>query len=109
MALRQRRGALEIPRQAPQRVGFATRAARADLYGDAFNEAVLMRPGNTMVESLARFDDTIVDGTVNGTGRASLGISGTFRRLQTGYVRSYALSILAGAVILVLTPVAVNL
>ena len=31
------------------------------------------------------------------------------RRLQSGYVRSYALSVLGGALILVLTLVAVNL
>jgi NADH-quinone oxidoreductase subunit L len=99
----------DIPREAPQRVSFATRAARADLYGDAVNEAVLMRPGNTFVESLARFDDTVVDGAVDGTGRASLGMSGTFRRIQTGYVRSYALSLLLGAVIVVATMLAVSL
>jgi len=28
-------------------------------------------------------------------------MSGTFRRLQTGYVRSYALAVLGGAVIVV--------
>src|SRR5690349_14484922 len=56
----------DIPREAPAKVSFATRAARADLYGDAFNEAVLMRPGNTFVEGLAHFDDTYVDGLVDG-------------------------------------------
>ena len=39
----------------------------------------------------------VVDGVVDGTGRAAMGMSGAFRRLQTGYVRSYALSVLAGA------------
>lgn len=99
----------DIPREAPQKVSFATRAARADLYGDAFNEAVLMRPGNTMVEGLARFDDQLVDGVVDGTGKASLGMSTTFRRIQTGYVRSYALSVLLGAVLVLGALLAVNL
>jgi NADH-quinone oxidoreductase subunit L len=98
-----------IPRQAPQKVNFATRAARADLYGDAFNEAVLMRPGNTMVESLKHFDDTYVDGVVDGTGSSALGMSGTFRRIQTGYVRSYALSLLLGAALVLGALLAVNL
>ena len=35
-------------------------------------------------------------------------MSGTFRRIQTGYVRCYALSVLAGAVIVVLALLAVN-
>jgi NADH-quinone oxidoreductase subunit L len=99
----------DIPREAPQRVGFVTRAARADLYGDAFNETVLMRPGNTMVESMARFDDRVVDGTVNGTGGAAMGMSGAFRRVQTGYVRSYALSLLLGAALVVAAMLAVTL
>ena len=99
----------DIPRVAPVKVGFATRAARADLYGDAFNEAVLMRPGNTMVESMARFDDRFVDGTVDGTGSAAMGMSGSFRRIQTGYVRSYALSVLLGAVLVVAAMLAVTL
>ncbi len=99
----------DIPREAPRDVSFATRAARADLYGDAFNEAVLMRPGNTLVESMASFDDKIVDGFVDGTGSASLGMSGTFRRMQTGYVRSYALSVLIGAALVVAAMLAVML
>jgi NADH-quinone oxidoreductase subunit L len=99
----------DIPREAPQKVSFLTRAARADLYGDAANEALLMRPGNTMVESLVTFDDKGVDGVVDGTGAAAMGMSGTFRRVQTGYVRSYALSVLAGATLVVLALLAVNL
>jgi NADH-quinone oxidoreductase subunit L len=97
----------DIPREAPKRVSFATRAARADLYGDAFNETVLMRPGNTMVESMSRFDDKVVNGFVDGTGGAAMGMSGTFRRVQTGYVRSYALSLLLGAALVVAVMLAV--
>jgi NADH-quinone oxidoreductase subunit L len=99
----------DIPREAPQEVSFVTRAARRDLYGDALNESLLMAPGNTMVESLVTFDDTIVDGAANGSGAGALGFSGVARRLQTGYVRSYALSLLAGALIVVLALLAVNL
>ena len=98
----------DVPRVAPQKVSVVTRAARADLYGDAVNEALLMRPGDRLVESLVVFDDQVVDGTVNGTGGAALGMSGTFRKVQSGYVRSYALSVLAGALLVVLALLAVN-
>jgi NADH-quinone oxidoreductase subunit L len=101
-------GRRPVPREAPQRVSVMTRAARADLYGDAFNEAVFMRPGDTLVESLVTFDDDVVDGAVDGTGAAGIGMSATFRRLQTGYVRSYALSILLGALVLVAALLAVS-
>jgi NADH-quinone oxidoreductase subunit L len=99
----------DIPREAPRNVGFATRAARNDLYGDRFNEAVLMRPGNTMVESLVAFDDGGVDRVADGSGTAAMGMSGAFARIQTGYVRSYALSVLVGALLVVLALLAVNL
>ncbi len=99
----------DIPRTAPQRVSFITRAARNDLYGDRFNEAVLMRPGDRMVDGLVTFDDRGVDGVVDGTGTAAMGMSGAFARIQTGYVRSYALSVLLGALIVILALLAVNL
>src|SRR3954452_21505036 len=38
-------GRHDVPRAAPSKVSFLTRAARADLYGDAINETLLMRPG----------------------------------------------------------------
>jgi NADH-quinone oxidoreductase subunit L len=36
-------------------------------------------------------------------------MSATFRRIQTGFVRSYALSVLGGAVLVVLALLAVSL
>ena len=102
-------GRNEVPRTAPANVSFVTRAARADLYGDALNEELLMRPGERLVTGLVDFDDHGVDGVVDGTGRAFAGMSGTFRRLQNGYVRSYALSVLSGALVVVVAVLAVNL
>jgi NADH-quinone oxidoreductase subunit L len=78
-----------------------TRAARADLYGDAFNESVLMRPGQWLTRLSVYFDSRGVDGLVNGLAAIIGGTSGRMRRLQNGFVRSYALSMLIGAVLLV--------
>ncbi len=102
-------GRRSVPREAPQRVSVVTRAARADLYGDAINEALFMRPGDALVDSMVTFDDGVVDGAVDGTGAAGVGMSAAFRRLQTGYVRSYALSILLGALVVVAALLAVSL
>jgi NADH-quinone oxidoreductase subunit L len=102
-------GRKEVPRTAPTQVSVFTRAARADLYGDAINEGLLMRPGDRFVTGLVGFDDHVVDGVVDGTGGAVGGMSGTFRRVQTGFVRSYALSVLGGALVVVLALLAVNL
>jgi NADH-quinone oxidoreductase subunit L len=56
--------------------------------------------------ALSRFaasaiDQGVIDGAVNLTGRAVLGWAAGFRRLQTGYIVNYALTMLAGAVVLV--------
>jgi NADH-quinone oxidoreductase subunit L len=74
-----------------------TVATRRNLYADAFNETVLMRPGQWLVRGLVYFDNRGVDGIVNSLAAGLGGGSGRLRRIQTGFVRSYALSMLAGA------------
>jgi len=101
-------GTRPVPAVAP-RGSVLTRAARADLYGDAFNEAVFMRPGQYLTRSLVYFDNRGIDGMVNGIAALIGGTSGRVRRIQTGFVRSYALAFLGGAVIVVLGILAVNL
>jgi NADH-quinone oxidoreductase subunit L len=80
---------------------FPVTAARRDLYGDAFNESVLMRPGQWLTRLSVYFDNRGVDGLVNTLAAAVGGTSGRMRRIQTGFVRSYALSMFVGAVLLV--------
>jgi NADH-quinone oxidoreductase subunit L len=102
-------GKPDVPREAPANVSVFTRAARADLYGDALNETLFMRPGDRFVTELTEFDDRGVDGAVDGTAAAFAGMSGRMRRWQTGFVRSYALSLLAGAVLVLAVLLVVNL
>jgi len=85
------------------------RAARANLYGDAFNEAVFELPGRYLTRALVYLDSKGVDGLVNGLAATIGGGSGRLRRLQTGFVRSYALTILTGALVLVAALMAVRL
>ena len=93
-------GTRPIPRDAP-RGSVLTRAARADLYGDAANEALLMRPGQYATRTLVYVDNEGVDGAVRGVAALVGGTSGRVRRLQTGFVRSYALSMLGGGALVV--------
>jgi NADH-quinone oxidoreductase subunit L len=102
-------GRRDVPRQAPKDVSFAVRAARADLYGDAINDGLVVRPGRGLVDGLTTFDRVGVDGVVEGGSAAVGGISGVLRRSQNGFVRSYALSLLGGALLVVLALLAVNL
>ena len=88
-----------VPERAPRSRSPFTLAGRRDLYGDAFNEAVFMRPGQRLTAGLARLDRSGVDGTVNGTGAVISGFSTRLRRVQNGFVRSYALTMTAGVAV----------
>jgi NADH-quinone oxidoreductase subunit L len=104
-------GAVVAFRQVPeyQPAGNAiTVAARRNLWADAFNEAVLMRPGQWLSRALVYLDNRGVDGAVNGLGASVGGGSSRLKRIQTGFVRSYALSMLAGSVAVVAVLLAVR-
>lgn len=87
----------EVPQTAPLDVSGLTVAARRDLYGDALNEVVFMRPGQQFTGALVAFDDKAVEGSVGGMAAGVGRISDGLRALQTGFARSYALAMLAGA------------
>ena len=102
-------GKREVPLTAPRDVSFATRAARADLYGDAINEGLVVRPGRRLVGALTTADRAGVDRTFVGGSAGFAALGGVLRRTQNGFVRSYALSVLGGALLVVLALLAVNL
>jgi NADH-quinone oxidoreductase subunit L len=58
-------------------------------------------PGKAAFNALALFDAKVVDGAVNGAGIVTRSTSGVVRKVQTGFVRSYAV-ILSIGVLLVL-------
>ncbi len=99
----------EVPREAPQNVSAWTRAARADLYGDAINEELVVVPGRALVGGLTTLDRAGVDGAVEGGSLAVAGMAGSLRRVQNGFVRSYAVSLLGGVLLVVVALLVVNL
>ncbi|MEU0869055.1 NADH-quinone oxidoreductase subunit L [Nocardia brasiliensis] len=98
-----------IPETAPQAVSALTVAARKDLYGDALNEAAFMRPGGYLTRALVFLDNRGIDGIVNGTAALIGGLSARIRRVQSGFVRSYALSMFTGAALVAAALLAVRL
>ena len=102
-------GRRPIPDEAPVAVSPVTVAARKDLYGDVVNEEGVMVPGQYLTRSLVYFDNRGVDGAVNGLAAMFGGSSGRIRRWQTGFVRSYALSMFGGAAIVVVALLLVRL
>ena len=65
VAYRMYGGKAEIPSVAPVQVSVLTTAARADAYGDVFNEEVFMRPGAELTRAMVEVDDAGVDGSVD--------------------------------------------
>lgn len=87
----------EVPQTAPAG-SLLTQAARRDLYQDEVNEGVFMRPGVHLTRSLVFADNRGVDGAVGGLAALVGGTSSRLRRVQNGFARSYALTMLAGVV-----------
>jgi NADH-quinone oxidoreductase subunit L len=96
-----------VPIEAP-RGSWLTRAARKDLYGDAVNDALVVRPSFALARALTVFDTRGVDGFVNGLAGSVGAISGRLRRTQSGFARSYALSMVGGALLVALALVLVQ-
>jgi NADH-quinone oxidoreductase subunit L len=78
----------------------ATRAARRDLFQDDINEGLFMRPGIHLTRSLVFADNKGIDGGVGGLAAFVGGLSARARRVQNGFVRSYALTMLGGVVVI---------
>jgi NADH-quinone oxidoreductase subunit L len=94
-------GRRPTPVERPEPVSLPVRAARRDLYANAINETLIARPGTWLARALVYVDNRGVDGAVNGLSALLGGASGRLRRLQTGFVRSYALSMLGGTFLIV--------
>ena len=88
----------EVPATAP-RANALVRAARRDLYQDAFNENAVMKPGIVLTGAVAALDSHVVDGAAEGVASGTAGAGRLLVRLQNGYARSYAGYMIAGVVV----------
>jgi NADH-quinone oxidoreductase subunit L len=71
-------------------------------YVDWFYDQAIVQPLYRLSRFAAQVIDLgVIDGTVNLVGRLVVAWAVGFRRLQTGYVVNYALTMLAGAVVLI--------
>ncbi len=95
-------GRRPVPVTAPMPVSPVVALARADVGGNAINEALFARPGIWLTGASVFADAKGIDGAVNGTAAALGGLSGRWRHWQNGFVRSYALSMFAGTLAVVL-------
>jgi NADH-quinone oxidoreductase subunit L len=84
-----------------ERYAGAWRVLAGKLYVDQLYELVTVRLGSALTRVLAGpVDQGVIDGAVNGVAREVAAAAGRGRRLQTGFVRTYAVGVLGGAVLL---------
>ena len=97
-----------VPVDAP-RGSWLTRAARNELYGNEVNNALVVQPSFALSRALNWTDTAVVDGAVRGVADAVGASARGLSRTQTGFIRSYALSMVGGAVLVVLALVLVRI
>ena len=91
----------ELPGRIASGAGGLYRLVKGKLFVDEMYDLVFIRPYHRLCRAMARFDETVVDGTVNGVG-TTLEVTGEVLKLfHSGFVRSYALFYLVGAAAIV--------
>lgn len=89
----------EVADVAPQTRNPMVLVGRNDLYGDAVNDFVAVRPTMAASKGLTAFDGGVVDGLAMGSAGMVAGLSGWLRKAQNGYVRTYALTMTFGIIV----------
>jgi len=69
-------------------------------YYDITITRIMGGPGRIAADALAWFDRTVIDGAINGIGIVTVESSTVLRRMQSGYLRRYALALALGAAVL---------
>jgi NADH-quinone oxidoreductase subunit L len=99
-------GGLHLPARPEQvrgltaRVPFLYRASLNKWWFDELNHLLFMVIGGRVAHALWWFDREVVDGTVNGVGRVTIGAGKGLRHVQTGQVQNYALGIALGLIVM---------
>jgi NADH-quinone oxidoreductase subunit L len=79
---------------------FLYRASLNKWWFDDLNHLLFIVIGGRVAGAMWWFDRVVVDGTVNGLGRATVDAGRGLRRVQTGRVQNYALGIAIGLIVM---------
>ena len=97
-----------VPREAPEANAFI-RAAREDLYQDAINENLFMKPGIALTSAVGFLDEKVVDGAVEGLGSGTPKLGKLISKLQNGYTRTYAMYMSVGTLLVLVIGLVVGM
>jgi NADH-quinone oxidoreductase subunit L len=92
-------GTKPVPDVAPASSNPFTVTGRNDLFGDLVNDTVVVQPTLVLARGLVATDDRIIDAGADGLAGMFSGLSTQTRRLQTGHVRTYALTMTIGVLL----------
>jgi NADH-quinone oxidoreductase subunit L len=68
---------------------------------DELYQAVIIGPYHKLADFFAHpVDQGVIDGVANGLGSLTTSLAGVLRKLQTGFARTYALSIFVGIIVI---------
>ena len=93
-------GRPETVRELAARVPFLYRGSLNKWWFDDLNHLLFIVVGGRIADALFWFDRNVVDGTVNGVGRVTVGTGRGLRQVQTGRVQNYALGIAVGLIVM---------
>jgi NADH-quinone oxidoreductase subunit L len=93
-------GRPESVREIAARVPFLYRGSLNKWWFDDLNHVLFIVIGGRLADALWWFDRNVVDGTVNGIGRLTVGAGRELRQVQTGRVQNYALGIAVGLIVM---------
>jgi NADH-quinone oxidoreductase subunit L len=83
------------------KLGVLYKGAERKWLVDELYHAIIIKPIKWLADIFAGpVDQRGIDGVVNGAGAVTSGLAGILRKMQTGYVRTYALWMVIGGAIL---------
>ncbi|MCL1837987.1 MAG: NADH-quinone oxidoreductase subunit L [Propionibacteriaceae bacterium] len=88
-----------VPKQAPDTQNPFTIAGRNDVFGDAVNNILVVKPAKLAADTIIANDTWVFDRGVDALANVFLKLSNVGRKLQSGQVRSYALLMTLGVVL----------
>lgn len=94
---------LGIPRRLAERYNFPYRVLFNKYYVDELYAEVVVNPLLNLALFLwKQFDVLVIDGAANGIAYLVKGVGSVIRRAQTGYLRNYVLSLIFGAMLILI-------
>jgi NADH-quinone oxidoreductase subunit L len=92
-------GARKVPDEAPASNNFFTVMGRNDLFGDTVNDVLVVSPTMLAARGVVLADHKVLDGGATGLATMASRLSDQVRKLQNGQVRTYALTMAIGVLL----------